>query len=1231
MYMARVTCVNWGNLPNSDYALGPVTLLTGGSGTGKTTMADAIQSVMTGVKRNLYTYNPGQDEATQHGRHGKTPRSLASYILGCDDNAYARPKGAYGYVALVFAPSPGEPEGKVFTAILGVKAFLETVERAGGRRLRTSREEQTRLVVVEGHGIGLSDLIAAREAGMIRPVPTDAVVTALRQRYGDACVNDFSDNKSAYLCKLYGLLRGRPSVSTDEAEKAARTFSRFMAYKPIESIDNFVRTQILEARDMAAEIDNIAGMMRKVQELRTDSERLTRNIALLEDAERDGDTVRVAWRDACEADVKRWYKASHDAQVEIDRCDAKIKELNLEQTRLRNRVKEIDDRLGSLGVQKADILVRLRQHKNVIQRDSLETQRKTQQEIAGTALGELLAALDIARKNLEAAEQLKALPARVRQNERLSTSLAQLDNASADLQLHDLRRIGELALAAAKTDGDPPPARLRQLSDSIAGLEDAHGLFALAVSAPDDGLRDRTQQLYGSLQDQLEAAKKEEKELHEKIENLGRRGAVQYPRDVDIALQGIRQSLPGADPVVLCDLVEMREPDWQSAVEGYLAQNRFLIVVKPEFEARAIRLVRSLRRSAAKVVQGDKALRDAERRENEVPANSIFRTMETRHPIVRAYLLSAYGSVVKVRDSEQLRQTARGLTCDGQGSANYTMFACHVDDEELVFGQSGRERQLRALRGKLDAARLTRQDLERRLADISQVRRLCAAVGTVSAEKHAFALLQAAQAIASLREQIQRIDLSDVAELEKSRTKIEGEIEMLSEEKDKITPRAGKDGAIDKEREHLEGTIKARERDRDDAERKATDATQSLIQYAETEPGYEATTANARLREEAALPSLTLTDAGAAIDAATHRAQTAMGKFLRYLREYNAIARADEQVAYQPQLEEQQFRGWQEFYPFMEAFAQIKTQLRRQRDNRLSEVADQLRRAERDMRNAFTAQFCQLVYDAVRGGESYLNALNNDLKRHQFSEETYEFDREWVEEYKRYYNFFEAVMTIERIGEGEDLFGSTKLTQDQAAVRDELVNLLLDNDQEKAHIKLLEIADYRNYKRYDILRLTHGRDRKDATRLSEWGQGSGGQLETPSYVIRAAAVASAFRLNEGNYHLRAVLIDESFAKMDEMRAKEVIGMLSRTMGFQVIFIMPSKASGPFMPLVTHKMVFSKVRSTSAPGELKTVTYVDQQVLNEEAVARLWDAHRQRVRTQAVKSFEEKRNRERGLA
>lgn len=1231
MYMARVTCVNWGNLPNIDYVVGPVTLLTGGSGTGKTTMADAIQSVMTGVKRNLYMYNPGQDETTQHGRYGKTPRSLASYILGCDDNAYARANGAYGYVAVVFAPSPGEPEGKVFTAIIGVKAFLETVERAGGRRLRTAREEQTKLLVIEGHGIGLSDLSGSREAGSIRPVSTESIVTVLRQRYGDACVNDFADNKSAYLCKLYGMLRGRPSASVDEAEKAARTFSRFMAYKPIESIDNFVRTQILELRNMTAEIDNIAGMMRKIQDLRIDSERLTRNITLLADAERNGETVRVAWRDACEALVRCWYKTSYDTQVEIDRCETAIKALDLEQGRLRNRVKDIDRRSRDLDSQKADVQATLRQHKSVVQRDSLDEQCTTQKGLAEAALRELLTALEAARKNLEAAEQLKTLPTRLRQNERLSGPLRETQVASTDLGLHDLVRIGELALGVAKTEGDPLPERLQHLSDSIAGLDDAQALLALAVGAADEGLRDRAQQLFGSLQDQLASARNDEDEIQKKIENLSRRGAVQYPRDVDIALHAVRNTLPGADPVVLCDLIEMREPEWQSAVEGYLGQNRFLIVVKPEFESRAIRLMRSLPRSAAKVVQGEKALRDAERRAGEVPAASIAHTMKTSHPIVHAYLVSAYGSVVKVRDTDQLRQAGRGLTSDGHGSANYTMFPCHIDDEDLVFGQSGRERQLRALRGKYDTSRRMRQDLEKHLADVNHVRRLCALVSTVSAEKHALSLLNAAQAIASLREQIKRIDLSDVAELEETRKKIEKEIDALRSEKDNIMPRAGSGGAIDKEREFLKNTIAAEDQKHQKAEREASTATESLARYAGTEPDYDVAAADVRLREEANDPVMKLKDAEDAIDEAKHRAQTAMGKFLKNLREYNTVARADEQISYQHQLDERQFRGWQEFYPFMDAFTQIKMQLRRQRDNRLSEVADELRRAERDMRNAFTAQFCQLVYDAVRSGDRYLDALNKDLRRHQFSEETYEFDREWVSEYKRYYDFFETVMGIERIGEGEDLFGSSKLSEEQIRVRDELINLLLDNDEGKAHIKLLEIADYRNYKRYDILRLTLGRDRKDATRLSEWGQGSGGQLETPSYVIRAAAVASAFRLSEGNHHLRSVLIDESFAKMDEMRAKEVIGMLSKTMGFQVVFIMPSKASGPFMPLVTHKMVFSKVRSTSAPGELKTVTYVDQQTLNEEAVARLWEAHRQRVRTQVIKNFEEKRARERGLA
>ena len=59
------------------------------------------------------------------------------------------------------------------------------------------------------------------------------------------------DTKKQYLRRLYGALRGRnDAVPEREAMNAARTFSRFMTYKPVKSINGFVANEILEAKDM---------------------------------------------------------------------------------------------------------------------------------------------------------------------------------------------------------------------------------------------------------------------------------------------------------------------------------------------------------------------------------------------------------------------------------------------------------------------------------------------------------------------------------------------------------------------------------------------------------------------------------------------------------------------------------------------------------------------------------------------------------------------------------------------------------------------------------------------------------------------------------------------------------------------------------------------------------------------------------------------------------------------
>jgi uncharacterized protein YPO0396 len=134
------------------------------------------------------------------------------------------------------------------------------------------------------------------------------------------------------------------------------------------------------------------------------------------------------------------------------------------------------------------------------------------------------------------------------------------------------------------------------------------------------------------------------------------------------------------------------------------------------------------------------------------------------------------------------------------------------------------------------------------------------------------------------------------------------------------------------------------------------------------------------------------------------------------------------------------------------------------------------------------------------------------------------------------------------------------------------MSLLLGADEQKSLRELERIADYRNYHRYEIYKSVEG---KPPIPLSEYGTGSGGQLETPAYIIRSASITSALRFAEGSSHLRMVLVDEAFSKMDESRSREVIDYLTNTLGLQLLFIMPTSKCGPFMDLISNEFVFAR--------------------------------------------------------
>jgi uncharacterized protein YPO0396 len=175
-------------------------------------------------------------------------------------------------------------------------------------------------------------------------------------------------------------------------------------------------------------------------------------------------------------------------------------------------------------------------------------------------------------------------------------------------------------------------------------------------------------------------------------------------------------------------------------------------------------------------------------------------------------------------------------------------------------------------------------------------------------------------------------------------------------------------------------------------------------------------------------------------------------------------------------------------------------------------------------------------------------------------------------------------------------------------------DLLLDErDTEHALTELRRIADYRNYRAYDFER----RRGEYAVALSKWGTGSGGESETPVYVIRVAVMASAFKMfsQQKKAHFRSIFMDEVFSTMDEGRTRRVLRFL-KELGLQIACAAPTRSMAAVLDEFDTRINFSKYETAS--GDRSDVNVID---LNNARVRALYEAHRNAVAENATAAFE----------
>ena len=1210
MYCKKAILVNWGNIPNLEFEFGPVNLFSGGNGSGKTTAADAIQSLMTASYENLFNYNPGQDETTQRGRGGKQVRTLASYILGCDDGSYARTKPTDGYIVGVFHPTNGEA-GARFTAIMAVRAAIESTGKN-----RQARQRQLAFYIVNEEECSISDF---QKNGKVTNL--DDIAYELRNTFGKHNVEVY-DKKGLYLNRLYGAMRGmKKSVSKREAQHAAKTFSNFMAYKPVKSINTFVAKEILEPRDLSEDIKQVSELMKTIHGMEAETRKITTVINNLQATQDLSQAYVNHWIDWRLCEYSEFVQRSWVKQQEYLDAKNKQHENAREHAETQSRLNNMSDKRVSLHAKLVELEAQRQGIPALKDKDQLEKNIEQNTQKLSECARPLLEQDQQLIINQRSAKLLKS---------QLNDSGLALESATLARKdfLDDLRTVAELN---ADTGVDMTTllnqdlagiANLERKLDTLIGYEKAHQALSSrlrSTSRKSISIRD-------TVFDLVSVRKQKQKRLQEQVSHKRRdvqrleSASVSYPPFVESALKAINQHCPEARPAVLCDFINVTDPLWQMAIEGYLGGSRFCILVEPDFEAQATRIVRTMpgRRNGAKVIQGWKAQRDASKLS--VAQSSIIEVMTFEHKIAEYYIKGAYGNVIRVADEQALRETARGITPDGLGSGGYSMFRCDIDDSDLVFGQGARERALLAKQKQLQELNNDCFTAEKSARQAALVLDTIDQIKSVSIASVIRVMLDLRRSIEQDQQRKADLDLSDFSNLEEELSSKRAELTEAETAASELQTNLGR---LESNAEVLTQQAIDTSNAQDVLQGQQDSAESAIDSIATLYPDFEAQEALVNA-EKNALEQAKKDDASGnfkdELDRHERQCHDLERRIEKGVLQHNQDCRMEDRILY---LSDTVNRGlsahnheW--FTHIITIMNESNLTINRLKNNALVGKYEKISDLKDSFNTAFVTNLCHAIYQSINDGKRILDELNKELESHLFGtdQERYHFGYSWVPEFREYQRFFKDVINLPSLGDGSSLFDA-ELSEKSAQVRDKLLSMLLENDEQIAQLELQRLSDYRHYRAYEIYKTPKG---KDPIALSQYGTGSGGQLETPAYIIRSAAVTSAFKFNEGNTHCRMVLVDEAFSKMDEARSREVINYLTNELGLQLIFIMPTSKSGPFMDLISHQTIFSKCPSEHKVGELNTQVLVDRRTCNQDKIKALWAQHRRNIRVQTSLDF-----------
>ncbi len=1118
--LVRAKLINWHYFTNQTISFVGSTLITGENGSGKSTILDALQFALIGDQRKI-RFN--------ESAHSQSKRDLIGYLrckTGSEESAYLRNGDFTSYVALEFFHAE-----KKISFVAGVVIDVYA-----------SGDYEACYFILDNCTIDDSLFLEKSSSGRLRPYGRKEFRDRVRLRR-NARFFTTADEYRRNLLARFGHV----------SERFFSLITKGVAFQPITDIQKFVYDYVLDEKPL-----NVEAMLenfRHYQEYEALVKQTKEKIAALEPILKKHEEI---------SSIKRTIEVQEYLilRARLEECEESIKMIEQKRLNRSERLSEVRAKLEDyvkvlekLRDEEQELL-QLRASKAVYNKKrDLERQKASLQ----ATLSYLVQAADKfsnrCRKTAEDIRRVLCLQGQTSLRGPAGTDVgAPAVNknrgtgeftglAAADIEILEkaasvftlLGQAGESAKSLADRVGT-----LDAGGGFVDVVQDLAGAEQEIARAQESGLQDLLEQLCilaheylpgiqefnDNVRARISALRDEKASLEYELDSLKKERRV-YPENVQKLRDALAES--GIEAKVLCELLEIRDPKWRNAVEGYLNTQRFDLLVEPdEFdEALSIYEREKYKRNISRVglVNTGRVLEYS----REAKPGSLAEEVESDSIYAKAYVARLLGNVMKCENEQEMKRFSIAITPTCMTYRNHTARQIPFEVYRVPYiGKNAISAQIQIKQQRLDEIQTEMSQAQDKLGIFGRAESVLRDLESIDRadellelSQRTFQIPEVIRQLVGVLSELSSLDLSDLEAIEEGLKSVRSDIGRYDAERSNFERESG---SLEKEIETLK-----EEEERLNSERGRLEA--EIAAYCSTHP-------NAKEIGEKRYPDERRTKTPGQIIANFEANKKTQESRVENLRREVFEMKHRYNVAYR-------FGG----DPASEDVQAYQEEHDKLVESELPAYEERIRKAKEIAEIEFKEHFIHRLKENIQEARSTIAALNKVLRGIKFGNDQYQFSIQPSRDYQRYYDMIMDENSIE----GQQSLFSDVFRQRHGQALDELFTMIMDTDQERSEENIRKFTDYRTYLDYDI-RIESAAGTLSFAKVCR--EKSGGETQTPFYVAIAASFLELYQ----PAHLdspRLVIFDEAFNRMDVDRMENAMQFF-RDLGLQVIAAVPTE-------------------------------------------------------------------------